>query len=132
MLTSTMSTYLNDQLAGETLGLALARRASAQHDGTRLGTFLKLLSWELEEDRDTLVALMTRLGVRRKRVGAPFARMAQAIGHPTLESLDRRIDDKRDMWIALRSRAGEVGIDVDEQIRRAERQAEALERRAAA
>ena len=33
------------------------------------------------------------------------------------------------MWIALRSSAGEVGIDFDELIRRAERQAEALERR---
>ena len=60
-----LTAYLNDHLTDETLGIALARRAGADHEGTRLGTFLEMLSWELEEDRDTLVKLMAELGVGR-------------------------------------------------------------------
>lgn len=124
--------YLNGHLAGETLGLALATRASSQHEGTPLGTFLKLLSWELEEDRESLLGLMATLGVRRKRAilaRIPHLRLSGSSPLSTLASLDLRINDKREMWSALRSSAGEVGIDFDELIRRAERQAEALERR---
>jgi hypothetical protein len=44
-----------------------------------------------------------------------------------LESLHLRIDEKLDMWNALRSSID--GLDVDELIRRTERQAEELERR---
>ena len=36
--TNSLSGYLNDHLAGETLGLELARRASSEHEGERLGT----------------------------------------------------------------------------------------------
>lgn len=138
-----LSAYLNGHLAGETLGLALATRASLQQEGTPLGSFLKLLSWELEEDRESLTGLMAELGVRRKRVGVILARMAQRIGHlgltgssplsalADLESLALRINDKREMWRALRAGVGdrEDGIDFDDLIRRAELQAEALKRR---
>ena len=39
--TNSLSGYLNNHLAGETLGL---RRASSEHEGERLGTFLLLFS----------------------------------------------------------------------------------------
>jgi hypothetical protein len=138
-----LPSYLNDHLAGETLGLELATRASVEHNGTPLGTFLLLLSWELEEDRDSLVELMDELGVGRKRAGVVSARIAQKVRRlkvtgssplsilAELESLDLRINDKLDMWSALRSSVGDRvdGIDFDGLIRRAEGQAEALERR---
>jgi hypothetical protein len=135
--TKAASVYLNDQLADETRGLALIMRAISEHRGTRLGTFLELLSWELEEDRASLVALMSLLGVRRKHVAVDFAGIAGKVGRrrhgslAELEALDLRIKGKLDMWKALRSGVGDRvdGIDFDELIRRTERQVEALERR---
>ena len=87
--------------------------------------------------------LMGELGVRRRRVGVVVAGIAEKVGRlrltgssplttlVELESLDLRINRKLDMWNALRSSVGDRvdGIDFDELIRRAERQAEALERR---
>ena len=137
-----MSNYLNDHLAGETLGLELATRASSEHMGTPLGAFSLLLSWELEEDRESLVRLMAELGVRRKHVAVALAGIAEKLGRlrltrssaastlAELESLDLRINGKLDMWNALRSSVGDRvdGIEFDELIHRTERQAEALER----
>jgi hypothetical protein len=139
-----LSSYLNDQLAGETLALELATRASLEHKGTPLGTFLLLLSWRLEEDRESLLGLMRQLGIRRKRVGVVLAAIAEKVGGPRLsgsspppstltelESLDLRIGAKIEMWNSLRSSLGDRvdGIDFYKLIRRAEGQAEALEHR---
>ena len=136
------TTYLNDHLTHQTLGVELARRAGAEHKGTPLGTFLELLSWELEEDRDTLVELMRELGVGRNltairatiaetmknlrlRGSSPLSTLA------ALESLDLRINEKLDLWSALHAGIGDRvdGFDFDEQIRRAELQTEVLLRR---
>jgi hypothetical protein len=133
----TLSSYLNDHLAGETRALDLATRASVEHKGTPLGTFLLLLSWALEEDRNSLVRLMGELGVRRRRVGVVLARIAGLAGSSRqgtladLESLDLQIKGKIDMWDALRSSVGDRvdGFDFDELMSRAEGQAEALEQR---
>jgi hypothetical protein len=137
--TKSLSAYLNEHLADETLGLQLATRASVEHKGTPLGTFLLLLSWELEEDRDSLVRLMAELGVRRKHVGPVVAGLAGKVGRlrsplrtlAELESLDLRINGKLEMWDALQAGVGDRvdGIDFDDLIRRAEAQADALERR---
>jgi len=138
-----LSGYLNDALISETLALDLVERAIADNEGTRVGAFLTLLSWELAEDRESLVRLMGALGVRRKRVGIARARFAEKLAQlrrmgssplslsRDLESLHLRIDRKLDVWNALRSSAGDRvdGIDVDELIHRTERQAEQLERR---
>jgi hypothetical protein len=135
-----LSIYLNNHLAHETHAVELVKRASEENVGTRLGTFLELLGWELEEDRESLMALMGELGVRRTRVGPVFARIARTAGGlkfdrhsplAELESIHMRINGKLDMWNALRAGVGNRvdGIDFDELIRRAERQAQALERR---
>ena len=92
-----MSTYLNDHLTDETFGIGLARRAAAVNKGTRLGTFLEMLSWELEADRDALLALMIELGV-----GRHLTTLRAAVGE--------RVDD----------------VDFDAQIQRAELQRELL------
>jgi hypothetical protein len=138
-----VAVYLNEHLADETLAVELATHASLEHKGTKLGTFLLLLSWELEEDRESLVRLMGELGARRRHVGVGLAGIAEKVGHlrhtgssplstlHELEALDLRISGKLDMWTALRPSVGDRvdGIDFDELINRAERQAEALERR---
>jgi hypothetical protein len=124
--------YLIDRLADETLGVQLVKRASSAHKGTPLGTFLELLSWELEEDRESLVRLMGALGVRRRRAGVlRLAAHSRESTERELASLDRLIHGKLDTWNALRSSVGDrvQGFDYDELIRRAEGQAEELERR---
>jgi hypothetical protein len=142
-----LSVYLNDHLADQTLGVELVKRAISENTGTPLHAFLEVLSCELEEDRESLMRLMGQLGVRRTRVGIIVARIADKVGRlkcngqltgysplsalVELESLHRAINDKIDMWNALRSSVGNRvdGIDLDELVRRAERQAEQLERR---
>jgi hypothetical protein len=138
-----LARYLNDQLADETLAVELASHASVEYGRSPLGNFLLLLSWALEEDRDSLASLMSRLGVRRKRVRMFVARIAQtarrisvAGASPAhtlaeLESLDVHINRKLEMWNAMRNQVGEraTGFDFDEFISRAEGQVEALEQR---
>ena len=137
-----LTAYLNDHLTDETLGIDLAGRAGAEHKGTQLGTFLELLSWELEEDRETLVELMGELGAGRNltAIRAAIAETMRSLrlrGSSllstlgALESLDLRINKKLDLWVELRPAIGDrvEGFDFDEQIRRAERQAEVLEQR---
>ena len=52
-----LSIYLNDHLAGSTIGVALARRACAKNRGTPLGDHLERLTSEIESDRETLERL---------------------------------------------------------------------------
>ena len=60
--------YLNDHLAIVTAGVELARRARGANEGTELGAFLTELAVEIEEDRDTLLEVMTALGAGRDEV----------------------------------------------------------------
>ena len=60
-----LAIYLNDHLAGSTVGVELARRARGSNDGTELGEFLATLAAEIEEDRDTLGEVMGSVGAGR-------------------------------------------------------------------
>ena len=60
--------YLNDHLGGAALGIDLAEQICRLNEGTSLSTYLTTLIHEIQEDRDTLVAVMERLGVERSRV----------------------------------------------------------------
>ena len=138
-----LSVYMNDALTRETLAIELIARAIRENTRTRLGAFLTLLSWELEEDRESLVRLMAELGVRPKRGRVVLARLTEKLARARLgsssplshlvelEALHLQIRAKLDTWTALRSRVGPRvdGIDVDELIHRTERQADELDRR---
>jgi hypothetical protein len=138
-----LSVYMSDALTRETLAIELVGRAIRKNTRTRLGAFLTLLSWELEEDRESLVRLTGELGVRPKRGRIVLARLAKKLARVRLggssplsdlvelEALHLQIRAKLDTWTALRSRVGARvnGIDVDELIRRTERQADELDRR---
>jgi hypothetical protein len=63
-----LATYLNDHLAGATVGRDLARRSAASNRGSPLGQFLDELAQEIDEDRDALLALMHDLRVCVDRV----------------------------------------------------------------
>ena len=145
-----LATYLNDHLAGSTVGLALARRAASENEGTPLGRFLSTLAEEIAEDRRALEELMGALsvGTDHKKVAAAWlaekaGRLkpnAQLRGYSPLsplvelEALSLGIEGKRLMWRALREVADEHGLDaarLDELATRARRQRDRVERQRA-
>jgi hypothetical protein len=140
-----LSIYLNDHLAGSTVGIELARRACASNQGTPLGEYLERLASEITSDRQTLERLMAELGIRPNRLKAIGAWGAEKLGRLKLngqltgysplsrflelESLYLGITGKRELWRALHSALGNdlMGFDFDELGRRAERQAAEVE-----
>jgi hypothetical protein len=140
--------YLNDHLAGATVGRELARRALSSNRGTPLGDFLELLEREIVEDRASLERLIVRLGFTPSRGKAGAAVVAERLGRlklngelrdysplsrlVELEGLSLGVEGKLVLWRNLKE-ATDVADDateppLDELIRRAERQREALER----
>jgi hypothetical protein len=75
-----LSTYLNDHLAGATVGVELSRRTAGANEGTELGGFLTGLAGEIEEDRDTLLKVMDQLGVKKDRLKVAAGWAGEKIG----------------------------------------------------
>lgn len=63
--THALDVYLNDHLAGSAAAVELVERIRAGNEGTELAAHMERLALEVEEDRDTLGDVMTRLGVVR-------------------------------------------------------------------
>ncbi|HEX6620588.1 MAG TPA: hypothetical protein VF024_13060 [Solirubrobacteraceae bacterium] len=142
-----LATYLNDHLLGSTVGTELARRAARENQGSELGEFLTGLAREIEDDRETLLALMAELGVKPDRLkvaagwtGEKLGRLkpnAQLRGYSPLsplvelEGLLIGIQGKLAMWRALAEVAVDLGVDrarFAELSARAERQQADVER----
>jgi len=135
-----LSIYLNDHLAGATVGLELARRARGANEGTPLGEMLAGLEREIDEDRDSLKALMSKLGVREDplKVAAGWAAEkagrlklnGQLTGYSPLsrlvelEGLYVGVTGKLSLWKNLEATKGERvgGIDIAALSKRAESQ----------
>ncbi|MFF0430909.1 hypothetical protein ACFYU9_01600 [Streptomyces sp. NPDC004327] len=139
--------YLNDHYAGSAAGDALVRRVSRAHGHGPAGRRLRELADEIAEDRESLVRIMTALGVPVMRTRALIMRCAEKVGRAKLngrlvsrsplsdvldlESLRLGVEGKLALWRSL----GEVARD-DDRIDagtvhhladRAERQIEQLE-----
>ena len=139
--------YLNDHLAGATVGVELVRRARRSNRGTELGRFLETLEAEVEEDRRSLEEVIRQLGFRpsaAKRAAAVVAERAgrlklngQITGYSPLsrvlelEGLTVGVAGKRSLWRNLRETAGVSerldGIDLESLLRRAEDQLARIE-----
>jgi hypothetical protein len=142
---SYLATYLNDHLAGSTLGVELARRILGSNRDNEYTPVLHELCDEIAEDRETLVRLMKRLDIGRDRLKVAAAWGAEKLGrlkpngHLTsysplsrleeLEMLSLGVEGKLVMWRALRHTHGPeiAGIDLDPLIARADSQRERLE-----
>lgn len=139
--------YLNDHLAGATLGCDHARRLEAVYEGTPFGTVMAQIAMEIEEDRDTLVDLMERLDTPRNAVKAATAWVAEKAGrvkfsgvssgdrelgnYLALETLSLGVEGKRCLWTALEAIASDypplAATDLAGLIARAQAQRAALE-----
>jgi len=128
--------YLNDHLAGATLGIELVRRTRRENRGGELGEFLAWLETQLVEDRGALLALIDKPSLAKGSLAwlAEKAGRLKTNGHLLsysplsrlleLEGLKAGIEGKLSLWLALES-AGVV--EVGPLIARAHEQRERLE-----
>jgi hypothetical protein len=141
-----LAIYLNDHLAGATLGVELARRlrSSNQGDG-EFGEPLAQLCAEIEEDQRTLVRLMEQQGVDIDPVKPVLAKVAEKLGRLKLngrlrgysplsrvlelEVLSGLVGGKLQLWNALEQSFGESldGFDFHDLAARADSQGQRLE-----
>jgi hypothetical protein len=141
-----LAIYLQDHLAGATLGAELARRSAGEHSETPLGTTLRTLQREIEEDRETLKLVMSTLGVGADRLKNAAGWAGEKVGRLKLngrltsrsplsavlelEALMIGVNGKRALWRALRGLADTdarlQASQFDELILRADRQLDAL------
>lgn len=140
--------YLNDHLAGSTVGLELAKRARGQNRNSAYGDFLDTLAEEIEEDRETLKGIMDDLGIRKDPakvaagwIGEKAGRLklnGQLTGYSPLsrlvelEGLALGVTGKLALWKALRLADTEPALDgaaLERLIERAERHQRGLEER---
>lgn len=122
--------YLNDHLAGATLGVELAKRTLKENPDGELGEFLRWLGGRLAEDRRALLARIERPSLA-KAGGAWLAEKLGRLkpnGHLTtysplsrlveLEGLKTGIEAKRSLWLSLGD--AELVARSDEQLERLE------------
>jgi hypothetical protein len=140
-----LAIYLNDHLAGATVGLELARRVHGSNSDNEYGPILGGVVAEIAEDRETLLEIMRRLGIGRDRlkvtaawVGEKLARFklnGQLVGYSPLSRLEELelvslgVEGKLALWRALRHSHGEriADVELDPLIERAISQRETLE-----
>lgn len=142
-----LAIYLNDHLAGSTVGRELSRRSAGSNRGTPYEPFLSGLAREIGEDRRSLLAIMDALGVRVDRLKAAAAWGGEKLGRlklngqlrgysplsrvVELEGLVLGVYGKRGLWITLRELARDRPVlIVDELVglrARAESQLDGLE-----
>ena len=148
MADKAMNVYLNDHLAGAMLGSDLAEQISSQNRSTSLGELMERLAPQIEEDRQTLIALMRRLDSSKnpvKQAGAWVTEKASRLkfagmtsGEPelgtfmALETLALGVQGKLSLWKALKQVTDQhpaiTSVNLDELIDRAETQYDLLER----
>jgi hypothetical protein len=148
MAKTAIDVYLNDHLAGATLGCDLAEQIQARAAGTPLSEVMAPLVVQIDEDRQTLIGLMQRLDSSPnpvKQAGAWVTEKASRVkfagvtsGEPelgrfqALESLALGVQGKLSLWEALAQVADQhpelASINLPDLTRRAQRQYEILER----
>lgn len=141
-----LAIYLNDHLAGATLGVELARRLRSSNQGDpEMGRPLARICSEIEADRDTLVQLMEQLEVGRDQLKPALAKAAERLGRLKLngqflgysplsrvlelEVLSGLVGGKMQLWNALEQAFGESveGIDFHQLAAAADDQGRRLE-----
>lgn len=98
--TDALDIYLNDHLAGSTLGSDHAHQLEKLAAGTPLGDVMTRVAAEIDEDRDELVALMQRLGVAQSTVKKAGAWVMEKAGRPKFSGATSR-DEQLGIFLAL-------------------------------
>jgi hypothetical protein len=96
--------YLNDHFAGATVGAEVSRRAAAENRGTELGDFLEALHREIVDERQTLRAVMSTLGIDASPLTPAGAWLLEKAGRLKLNGQVRGrspLSSKRSLWQVL-------------------------------
>lgn len=146
--TSLLGIYLNDHLAGSTVGLALIERTAQAHRGTPAGPPLAKLAEEVAEDRAALLEMMSALDINIAHYKLAGAWVAERAGRlklngrllersplsslVELEGMKLGVEGKAAGWLSLRTLADrEPRLDaarLDGLIARAKAQVRTLEK----
>ncbi len=147
MADKAMDVYLNDHLAGAMLGSDLAEQLQKENEGTPLGDLMATLAAQIEEDRETLIDLMERMGTSKNPVKQATTWLAEKASRPkfsgltsgepdvgtfmALEALTLGVEGKASLWKALKAVADRYeplqSTNLDELGARAQTQHDALE-----
>jgi hypothetical protein len=128
--------YLNDHLAGATVGVGRSRFAARSHRDQPFAEPLRRLAGEIGEDRASLLRIMRSLGVPKRRYKVAASGAAERLGRLKSNGrLYRRspltVKGKELGWRTLRTLAEADGRlseqELDGLIARAERQMSTLE-----
>jgi hypothetical protein len=141
-----LAIYLQDHLAGATVGVELARRAASENAATALGEILESLKDEIEDDRASLNTIMSVLEISPDRLKNAAGWAGEKAGRlklngrltsysplspvVELEALIAGVNGKRALWRALRRLADDdprlQADQLEELLARADRQLETL------
>ncbi len=147
MADKALDVYLNDHLAGATMGCEIADHLRDRNEGTPLGARMASLAKEIRADRQILVDLADRLGTTPNPVKRGTTWLAEKAGHLklsgatsgnpelgtflALESLSLGVEGKISLWRSLQAIADEeaalAGMNFDDLIGRGRAQRDALE-----
>lgn len=142
-----LSIYLQDHLAGATVGVELARRTASANADHPSGAVLHELADEIAEDRRALADLMDQLEIGRDRLKTIAAWVGEKVGRVKLngelssysplsrlvelEGLALGVDGKLCLWQALDRTLSQgdlpAGVDLPSLIERASSQRRRLE-----
>jgi hypothetical protein len=75
-----LAIYLNDHLAGATVGTSLSKRIAGQNRDNEFGPVFERLHEEIDEDRDVLRAVMRKVGAKEDPVKRVVAFVAERAG----------------------------------------------------
>ena len=142
--------YLNDHLAGATIGRDLARTLAEHTADTAFGAEMARIADEIAEDREELERIMEAVGAQQSTVKQALGWMTERLGRPAMtggatstahpelgelrafEMLSLGVEGKECLWETLRSleatEPGLSGFDFPGLLERAQDQREALER----
>ena len=147
MATAHLTTYLNDHLAGANALLELLEHVKGWYPDTDVGRFAGVLHAEVNEDRQTLEAVMRLLNVQVSTARTTVGWLASKVSDlklkiddstggtfrllEAMEAASVGIEGKRLMWVALGNLAKEdiriAGTDFDLLDRRAADQRQRVE-----
>lgn len=147
MAEKALEIYVNDHLAGATMGCEIAEDLRDRNAGTPLGERMASLATEIDADRRTLADLAERLGTPSNPVKKGTAWLAEKAGelkfsgatsgNPALgtflalETLSLGVEGKIALWRSLKAIAGDhtalAAMSFDELIERGQTQRRALE-----
>ncbi len=101
MSTRNIDVYLNDHLAGSTIGSDLAEQIREMGHNTPLGDVMSTIHGEIETDRQTLTDLMERMEIPVNPVKQAGAWVAEKVGRVKFSGLTS--DPELGCFLALES-----------------------------